>query len=148
MEKQRIHLFLNRLLANYFVVHTKLYRYQWFAKGSHVIVLKQTFADFQDRWQKDLEDIAEHIIYLNGKPFATMVKFIKEASLKEAEADDLEKEMFSQIRKDLQTIIKEIEGEGMPIVREANDFYTFYFLLKLQETIRSILTKFHDINFD
>jgi len=32
MEKQRVILFLNRLLANYFVVYTKLYRYQWFAK--------------------------------------------------------------------------------------------------------------------
>ena|SRR5690625_3394952 len=148
MEKQRVILFLNRLLANYFVLHTKWYRYQWFAKGPHVIILKQTFAQFQTSWQRDLEKIAEHILYLNGKPFATMVKFIKEASLEEAEADDLESEMFTQINNDLRQIIREIEEEGIPLAKKADDQFTIFFLLQLQMNISHILSTCNDVSFD
>lgn len=148
MEKQRVLLFLNRLLANYFVLHTKWYRYQWFAKGPHVITLKQTFSKFQLDWQADLEDIATHILYLNGKPFATMVKFIKEASLEEAEADDLESEMFAQIHQDLRQIIREIDEEGIPLAKKVNDHVTIYFLLQLQLNMRKILSTCNDISFD
>lgn len=148
MEKQRVLLFLNRLLANYFVLHTKWYRYQWFAKGPHVITLKQTFSKFQLDWQADLEDIATHILYLNGKPFATMVKFIKEASLEEAEADDLESEIFAQIHQDLRQIIREIDEEGIPLAKKVNDHVTIYFLLQLQLNMRKILSTCNDISFD
>jgi|SRR5699024_8607550 len=148
MEKQRVLLFLNRLLANYFVLHTKWYRYQWFAKGPHVITLKRTFSDFQGDWQADLESIATHILYLNGKPFATMVKFIKEASLEEAEADDLESEMFAQINKDLRQIIREIEEEGIPLAKKADDHFTIFFLLQLQMNISRILSACNDVSFE
>lgn len=148
MEQQRVILFLNRLLANYFVLHTKWYRYQWFAKGPHVITIKHVFNEFQTVWQADLEEIATHILYLNGKPFATMVKFIKEASLEEAEADDLESEMFDQIEKDLQQILREIEEEGLPLAKKNEDHFTFHFLLQLQVTIRNILTTILHISFD
>lgn len=148
MENQRVLLFLNRLLANYFVLHTKWYRYQWFAKGSHVFMLKKLFKQFQQSWQEDIENIAAHILYLNGKPFATMIKFIKEASLEEAEADDLEEEMFAQIQKDLRQIIREIEEEGIPLAKKADDTFTIFFLYQLQLTIRNILNTCHDISFD
>src|SRR5699024_10617502 len=121
MEKQRVILFLNRLLANYFVLQTKWYRYQWFAKGAHALTLKRVFREFQVKWQKDLEEIATHILYLDGKPFATMVKFIKEASLEEAEADDLASEMLEQIHHDLRQIIREIEEEGVPLAKKKKD---------------------------
>lgn len=148
MEKQRVILFLNRLLANYFVVYTKLYRYQWFAKGPHVITLKQVFASFQRKWQEDLEKIAQHILYLDGKPFATMVKFMKEASLEEAEADDLEEEMFSQLSKDLRQINREIKEEGIPLAEKNNDLLTTFFLLQLQLNMSELLNKFHDVSFE
>src|SRR5690625_4454032 len=148
METQRVILFLNRLLANYFVVYTKLYRYQWFAKGPHVITLKQVFASFQRKWQEDLEKIAQHILYLDGKPFATMVKFIKEASLEEAEADDLESEMFAQINNDLRQVIREIEEEGIPLAKKADDNFTIFFLLQLQMNISNVLSTCNDVSFD
>lgn len=146
--QQRLILFLNRLLSNYFVVHTKWYRYQWFVKGPHVILLKKTFRQFQEAWEKDLQLIAEHILYLNGKPFATMVKFIKESSLEEAQADDLESEMFEQIERDLRAIVHDIEKEGIPLAKEAEDLFTIFFLLQIQSNIRRILNECRDISFD
>lgn len=148
METERVILFLNRLLANYYVVHIKWYRYQWFAKGPHVITIKQTFKQFQSNWRTDFEKIASHILYLNGKPFATMVKFIKEASLEEAEADDLEYEMFAQVNKDLRQIIREINEEGLPLAKKADDELTIYFLLQLQLNLSHIISVCNDISFD
>jgi len=148
MEKQRVILFLNRLLANYFVLQTKWYRYQWFAKGAHALTLKRVFREFQVKWQKDLEEIATHILYLDGKPFATMVKFIKEASLEEAEADDLASEMLEQIHHDLRQIIREIEEEGVPLAKKTQDDATIFFLLQLQLNIRTIISNIHDVSFD
>ncbi len=148
MEKQDLLSFLNRLLANYFVLHTKMYRYQWYAKGPHVLNTKATFASLQPRWQKDLEKIAQHILYLNGKPFATMVKFIKETTLKEAEADDLEEEVFLQFQKDLQQINEEIIKEGIPLAEKLKDYLTLFFLLQLQLNISEILHQFQDLSFE
>jgi len=106
------------------------------------------FASFQRKWQEDLEKIAQHILYLDGKPFATMVKFIKEASLEEAEADDLEEEMFSQLSKDLRQINREIKEEGIPLAEKNNDLLTTFFLLQLQLNMSELLNKFHDVSFE
>ena len=77
-----------------------------------------------------------------------MVKFIKESSLEEAQADDLEVEMFEQIHRDLRQIVREIEEEGIPLAKKADDLYTIFFLLQLQTNISHILSTCNDVSFD
>jgi len=146
MENQRVILFLNRLLANYFVLFIKTYRYQWFTKGTNTLTIKEQYRNIQHSLQLDIEQIAKHILYLNGKPFATMVKFIKQASLEEAEADDTIAEISNQTINDCRKIIREIEEEGIPLAKKTNDLYTIHFLLDRQTTIISVMNDMSMIN--
>lgn len=139
MSKQDIHLFFNKTLANYYVLHTKLYRYQWYQKGERAHLLETTMKQFQKLTQRAIEDIAEHIIFLDGKPFATMVKFIKEATISEASADDEEDEMIEQLITDVTKLINDLEQSGTYIVLADDDFYSLQFINKLLYDLKYIL---------
>lgn len=148
MENQTVILFLNRLLANFFILHTKLYRYRWFSKGEMLLTTKVFFEQLQDDLRLDIEAIATHILSLNGKPFATMIKFIKEASLEEAEADDLTSEMFVMLEENLQQIISEIKNEGILSAKKAGDDLTIHFLYELKLKLSHQLVNFQHISFE
>jgi starvation-inducible DNA-binding protein len=85
----------------------------------------------QDDLKKDFDMLAEHILAIGGKPFATMVKFIKEASIEEASADDEEREIVEQLQHDLGVIHKAIDA----FVKETDD-QTTYLLYQLMATIQ------------
>src|SRR5690625_3972024 len=114
MEEKEIHLFLNKTLANYFVLYIKTYRYRWYLFGEHTLLYEHVFTQFALRLNEQIELLANHIIVIGGRPFATMRKFSKAATIVEAAADDEEEEIFSQLNEDIQSIINDIETKGFP----------------------------------
>jgi starvation-inducible DNA-binding protein len=80
----------------------------------------------------DLDEIAERILMIEGKPLATMVKYLKEATLTEANADDKEDEMIQQLIEDYNQIISEIKEEGMGYADSENDEPTLDLFISLQ----------------
>lgn len=141
MDREHLQLFLNRLLANYFVLYIKLYRYQWLAKGEHIILLKPLFREWQQHIHDDLESLAEHILSDGGKPFASMVKFIKESSLEEASADDEENEIIAQLFRDVTQLDDEISNIGIANSLHLDEHVTYQFLIQLQTRLRIIRWK-------
>ncbi len=96
MESQRLINFLNQLLSNYFVMYVKLHRYHWYVQGRHFFQLHAQFEEMYQATANDLDEIAERILMINGKPLATMSKYLKEATIEEATADDKENEIIAQ----------------------------------------------------
>lgn len=80
----------------------------------------------------DADAIAERVLMIDGKPLATMIKYIKEATLEEATADDKEDEIIARLTEDYQQIINEIKDEGIPLASERNDEPTMDLLVTLQ----------------
>src|SRR5690625_5107887 len=113
MKNQKLVERLNRLLSNYFVMYVNLHRYHWFVQGRHFFTLHDKFEEMYNMFASDLDEIAERILMINGKPFATMIKFLKEATIEEATADDKENEIMTQLIHDFSQLIDEIrEGIG------------------------------------
>ncbi len=139
MDRQYLILFLNQLLANYFVIYVKLHRYKWFAKGEHVFQLQPIFEELHGTWKKDIDRLSDHILSMDGKPYATMIKYVKEATIEEATADDEEEEMMEQLSDDFTKITEEIEEIGFKRAKEVNDELTLYFLLSLQQNINQYI---------
>src|SRR5699024_6747734 len=72
------------------------------------------FEELYEEAAEYLDDIAERILAIGGKPLATMSKYLQETTLQEAEADDKEDEMLSELHADLLQITAELrEGEGL-----------------------------------
>ena len=110
MNKEDTILSLNRILSNYFVLFIKLYRYQWYVKGSHAYTLALFLKEMQQELDTEIKKLSGYILSMNGRPYATMIKFLKESTLEEASADDEEEEIIHQLSKDLQIIFKQISS--------------------------------------
>lgn len=113
-ENQSLINFLNQELSNFAVLYVKLHRYHWFIQGKHFFALHEKFEELYEEAAQYMDDIAERVLAIGGKPLATMTKFLDEATLKEAEADDKEDEMLSQLHADLLQIAAECKkGEDL-----------------------------------
>ena|SRR5690625_2412468 len=130
-DEQKLLLCLNEILANYFVLFVKFHRYKWFLRGEHAIMYEPFFERLIPLWHEQIESIARHILSLGGKPFATMQKFVKEATLEEASADDEEAEIFHQLYRDMTTICKKIEETGLQIAKNVHEERTIHLLCTL-----------------
>lgn len=132
MKNQDLINFLNRMLSNYFVMYVKLHRYHWFVQGRHFFQLHELFEEMYNKFAEDLDVIAERILMIDGKPLATMSKYLDEATLVEASADDKEDEIMAQLMKDYEQIIREIKEDGLPLASEQNDEPTTDMLISIQ----------------
>lgn len=146
MEKEKLVLFLNRLLANYFVIFIKCHRYVWFMKGEHIFLLQKVFYDLKEEIKSEIDQLAEHILSMDGKPFATMEKYVKEATIEEATADDLEEEMISQLTADFLQIQKEISEIGIHKANTLDDALTLHLLYSMQKKLNKYIWRFR--NYD
>lgn len=139
MEREHLILFLNRLLANYFVLYIKLHRYKWFMKGKHIFAFQTYFEEMYGSMKDDIDMLAEHLLSMDGKPFATMVKFIKEATIEEATADDEEEEMIDQLANDFSQVGKEMKEIGIKKAEKINDDLTKHILLCLEQKLNKYI---------
>ncbi|APC48550.1 DNA starvation/stationary phase protection protein [Virgibacillus halodenitrificans] len=142
MENQRLINFLNQLLSNYFVLYVKLHRYHWFVQGRHFFQLHEKFEELYELFASELDEIAERILMIEGKPLATMTKYLKESTLEEANADDKESEIVSQLIKDFEQIISEIRDEGLVLADKHKDYPTEDLLISLQTKLEKNLWMF------
>ncbi|MEN2464491.1 DNA starvation/stationary phase protection protein [Ornithinibacillus sp. FSL M8-0202] len=131
MENQKLINFLNQLLSNQFVMYVKLHRYHWFVQGRHFFQLHALFEEMYAKFAEDLDEVAERILMIDGKPLATMSKYLKEATLVEASADDKEDEILDQLHDDYKQLIAEIKEVGFKLADERNDEPTKDLLITL-----------------
>ncbi|GIN84256.1 DNA starvation/stationary phase protection protein [Heyndrickxia sporothermodurans] len=132
MENQKLINFLNQELSNIAVLYIKLHRYHWFIQGKHFFELHNKFEELYNEMAKDLDKVAERVLTIGGKPLATMIKYLKETTLIEAQADDEESEIIKQLIKDLGQIVQEIIGSGRKLAEELDDQPTLDLLNDLQ----------------
>jgi len=127
-------------------MYVKLHRYHWYIQGRNFFQLHELFEKMYAEFALDYDALAERILMINGKPFATMVKFLKETTLTEANADDTESEIIAQLIKDYEQIIEEISNEGMSYAAELEDEPTMDILTGFQSKLEKhvwMLSAYH-----
>ncbi len=132
LKNQELINFLNQLLSNYFILYVKLHRYHWYIKGSHFFQLHEHFEQLYLKTQEELDEMAERIMMINGKPLATMSMYLKQGTLEEASADDTVEEMISQLIHDFNHITEEIIHTGLSLTKEFQDEPTNDLLIEHQ----------------
>ena len=121
LENQRLINFLNQLLSNYFILYVKLHRYHWYIKGTHFFQLHEHFERLYNETAEELDELAERIMMIGGKPLATMSMYLKQGTLEEANADDTESEIISQLIEDFEKVTEEIREIGLSLAFEQED---------------------------
>lgn len=75
---------LNNFLADLNVLYRKLQNYHWNIKGKDFFVLHTKLEEYYDGVNEQIDEIAEHILTLNGQPMGTMKDYLEMTTLAEA----------------------------------------------------------------
>ena len=113
---------LNELVATYGVFNIKLYQHHFYVKGPHFFKLHETFEELYDGVTEQFDELAERLIAVGGKPYATLGEFLEHSLVKEAPCDGKEtaEEMVASTVSDYR-IIGDKLAKGIVLTGEAGD---------------------------
>jgi starvation-inducible DNA-binding protein len=114
---------LNQQIANWNVLYTKLHNFHWYVKGRDFFILHAKFEELYDEAAGTIDELAERLLMIGGKPLASMKQFLENATLKETTEALTAEEMVQNIVSDYETIIVDLK-KGIKVAEENNDDVT------------------------
>ncbi|WKA56076.1 Dps family protein [Planococcus shixiaomingii] len=114
---------LNVQVATWSVVYTKLHNFHWYVKGHQFFTLHVKFEELYNEATGYMDEIAERLLALGGKPVATMTEQLELSVVKEATSKESSDEMVKTVVSDYDTIMKSLK-RGMELAAEDGDDMT------------------------
>ena len=92
---------LNLFLANLNVFYRKLQNYHWNIKGEDFFDVHAKLEELYDDINEQIDEVAEHILIIDGQPLGTMNDYLEISQIKEAKNEKkFSREIFETILKD------------------------------------------------
>lgn len=126
---------LNKAVANFGVLYTKLHSYHWFVKGNQFYQLHELFENLYDEVTEHFDAVAERILMLNERPLATLKDFLAVTTLKEATGNETAEEMLENLLVDLTQLNQELT-ETIKLAQEVEDEVTVDILLGITSSFQ------------
>ena len=76
---------LNIFLSDLNVFYRKLQNYHWNIKGKEFFVVHGKLEEYYDEINSQIDEIAEHILALDGQPLGTLSDYLENTTINEAE---------------------------------------------------------------
>ncbi|MMZ58839.1 General stress protein 20U [compost metagenome] len=111
---------LNLQIANWTVLYTKLHNYHWYVKGSNFFRLHEKFEELYNEAANYIDEIAERLLAIGGRPVATLSGSLAVATLSEAKGTEDSNAMVESIIADFKVLGSELK-HGMAVADEAED---------------------------
>ena len=110
---------LNKLVANLTVLYTKLHSFHWYVKGRSFYTLHEVFENYYNYTTESLDEAAERLLAIGGRPVSTLKGALEIATIKEATEKETTSEMvaavfhdFELLKADLSKLMELSEEEG------------------------------------
>lgn len=129
LEKQ-----LNLQIANWTVLYTKLHNFHWYVKGPNFFTLHEKFEELYNEAAANIDELAERLLAIGGRPVATLRDSLSVASLSEAAGGEAPEAMVAAIVADFTTLQGELK-QGMEAAEEAQDEATSDLLLGILSSL-------------
>ncbi|PJK17322.1 DNA starvation/stationary phase protection protein [Chryseomicrobium excrementi] len=114
---------LNKQVATWSVMYTKLHNYHWYVKGPTFFTLHAKFEELYNEATLHMDEIAERLLTLGGKPTATLKEHLELSVVREATGKESTEQMVATIVKDFDTIMKSLK-KGMDEAAKDEDDMT------------------------
>jgi len=99
---------LNTFLSNLNVFYRKLQNYHWNVKGSDFFTVHAKLEEYYNEITMKIDEIAEHILSLEGQPLGTLKDYLNVTQIREAENVKVDSTIiFNELVKDYSTLLKE-----------------------------------------
>ncbi|HEX9708627.1 MAG TPA: DNA starvation/stationary phase protection protein [Candidatus Thermoplasmatota archaeon] len=126
--------YLNVVLADEVLLATKTRNYHWNVTGANFASLHQFFGSQYEQLDEAVDEIAERIRVIGGKPVATLPEFVSLARIKEDGGQTPSaKEMVARLLADQESVIRTIRTDLVSITK-LGDAGTVEFLTGLLES--------------
>ncbi|WP_409177429.1 Dps family protein [Brevibacillus fortis] len=122
---------LNKQVANWTVLYTKLHNFHWNVKGPHFFTLHAKFEELYNEAAVNLDSLAERVLSIGGKPVATLAACLNTASITEAEGNETAEQMVETIARDFSILVDELKL-AMETADQADDEATADMLLGIR----------------
>ena len=114
---------LNKQVANFGVLYTKLHNFHWFVKGQNFFRLHDKFEELYDQVTGYFDEVAERILMLGERPVGTLKEFLEVTSIEEAKGNETDIEMVKATIADFKKINDEL-AEGLELAEKLGDDVT------------------------
>ncbi|GED68483.1 general stress protein 20U [Brevibacillus reuszeri] len=98
---------LNKQVANWTVLYTKLHNFHWNVKGPHFFTLHQKFEELYTEAAGHIDTLAERVLSIGGKPVATLGACLQTASIAEAQGNESAEQMVETVVRDFAILLEE-----------------------------------------
>lgn len=114
---------LNKQVANFSVLFTKLHHFHWYVTGPQFYQLHAKFEEFYDEANELYDAFAERLLMIGGYPVSNLKGYLAITSLKEASGTEKPEEMVKHILDDFKLIALELK-ETLKIAQDLEDEVT------------------------
>lgn len=132
---------VNKQVATWTVLYTKLHNYHWYVKGPHFFTLHEKFEELYNEAAVVIDEFAERILALEGNPVGTLKECLELSYIEEATGNEKEEDMVRTLAGDLSKIADELQA-GISLAEKADDEGTADMLLGVKKSVRKHLWMF------
>lgn len=100
---------LNKILADYSIYYQKLRNYHWNVKGHLFFALHGKFEEMYDEAAEQIDEIAERILMIGGKPLSNLSDYLKTARLKEDVGQPDAMTMVTNLQADISQLVASLK---------------------------------------
>lgn len=111
---------LNKLVATWSVLYTKLHNFHWYVNGVSFFTLHTKFEELYNEVTLNLDEVAERILSRGGKPVATLKEHLVLSYVEEATGKETTEKMVETTIADFKIIMTAIK-ETMEIAALEDD---------------------------
>ena len=111
---------LNKLVANLTVLYTKLHSFHWYVTGRSFYTLHEVFENYYNYTTESLDEVAERLLAIEGRPVSTLKGALEIATIKEATEKETTKEMVAAVFHDFELLINDLT-HLMSVAEEEGD---------------------------
>ena len=101
---------VNKLVANLTVLYTKLHSFHWYVKGRSFYTLHEVFENYYDNVTETLDEVAERLLAIGGRPVSTLKGALEIATIKEATEKETTEEMVASVLADFELLIADLSN--------------------------------------
>ena len=102
---------LNTFLSDLNVFYRKLQNYHWNVKGKDFFIVHPKLEEYYTEINSQIDEIAEHILTLEGQPLGTLKDYLNKSKITEAENKKVDSTLvYNELIKDYSTLLQDTKN--------------------------------------
>ncbi|SIR82551.1 starvation-inducible DNA-binding protein [Peribacillus simplex] len=107
MAQKKLGTLVNKEIANFSVLYTKIHNYHWFVNGPHFFELHQKLEELYKEVTSNYDELAERLLAIGEKPVATLKEYMELTTIEEATGNENTEDMVQSVINDFEKLSEE-----------------------------------------